>query len=310
MKSRPASQQFGVEFYNVDLTRATDQELQTIVQAQNEHGVIFFRDQKLTPAQHLAFSKRCGNVVLNHFFETVDGHGEIAMVRKEPKHATVVGGAWHTDHSYEPEPAKGSILLGRQVPSSGGDTMFANMYAAYEALPNELKPILEEMRAIHSIAHKYEAAVVQNKDDRFPNGSARDVSTAVHPVVIVHPDSGKKALFVNPDLTTHFEGWTKEQSAPLLKYLFEHSTRDEFVMRFQWKVGSIAFWDNRATMHCACNDYPTETRIMHRVTLQGCPLFGAKNNDIRRSQGSDFGTERVAKKIQEITSAEPHRIAA
>lgn len=284
MKSRPASPHFGLEFYNVDLSKVTNEELDIIREAQNEHGVVFFRDQHLTPSQHLHFSKRCGEIVVNKFFETLPGHDQIAMVRKEPKHATVVGGVWHTDHSYEAEPAKGSILFARQVPNTGGDTLFANMYAAYTALPDEMKVILEGLRAVHTVAHKYEAAVIQAKDDRFPNGTPLDVSTSVHPVVIAHPDSGKKALYINPDMITHFEGWTKEQSSPLLNYLFAHCTRDEFVMRFQWKVGSIAFWDNRATLHCACNDYPTEVRIMHRVTLRGCPLKAPKEDDTVRSK--------------------------
>lgn len=274
MKCRPASSNFGVEFFDFDLANIDDQQLRKIVDAQNEHGVVFFRDQNLTPSQHLQFSKRCGTVVRNRFFETVEGQDEIAIVRKEPRHRTVVGGAWHTDHSYEREPAKGSILMARTLPQSGGDTLFSNMYAAYEALPTNLKRTLEGMRAVHSIAHKYDDAVVKAKDDRFPHGTLHDVSTSTHPVVIVHPDSGKKALFVNPDLTLRFEGLTKEQSRPLLEFLFRHSTQDCFTMRFKWSAGSIAFWDNRATMHCACNDYPNETRIMHRVTLLGCPLSG------------------------------------
>lgn len=295
MKSRPASANFGVEFYDVDLATIDDDQLETIREAQNEHGVVFFRDQNLTPLQHLEFSQRCGNVVRNRFFETVDGYDEIAMVRKQPKHTTVVGGAWHTDHSYEREPAKGSLLMARALPKKGGDTLFANMYAAYEALPMDVKRSLEGMRAVHSIAHKYDAAVVQEKDDRFPNGTILDVSTTTHPVVVVHPDSGKKALYVNPDLTIRFEGWTKEQSAPLLNFLCTHSLRDCFTMRFQWSLGSIAFWDNRATMHCACNDYPNETRIMHRVTLMGCPLAGPELKPVTDKQDAASKCQHLTK---------------
>eukprot|EP00934_Nitzschia_sp_Nitz4_P000633 Nitzschia sp. Nitz4//scaffold45_size130396//35084//36094//NITZ4_003440-RA/size130396-processed-gene-0.213-mRNA-1//-1//CDS//3329552371//633//frame0 len=274
MKSHPAASNFGIEFDDIDLAQVSQEQLSLIQQALNEHGVVFFRHQTLTPCQHVALAQQLGDICTNKFFERLPDNEFVAIVRKEPKHTSAIGETWHSDHSYEPEPAKGSILLARQVPETGGDTLFANMHMAWEALSLPLQQFLEGLRAVHSIAHKYEDAVVQQHDDRFPHGTPRDVSTSVHPVVLVHPVTQRRALFVNPTLTTHFEGWTPEESAPLLQYLFQHSTKPEFVMRFRWQVGSVAYWDNRATMHCACNDYPHQTRIMHRITLKGCPLQG------------------------------------
>ena len=201
------------------------------------------------------------------------------MVRKEPKHKTVVGETWHTDHSYDLMPARGSILYGREIPSAGGDTLFANMYMAYEALSPGLKETLEGLRAVHSSVHTFSNTAVRVADpeeDRFMNGD-QAVQTHVHPAVLVHPESGRKALYVNSNFTVKFEGWTEEESAPLLEFLYAHATQDAFTMRFNWQKDSIAFWDNRAVMHCAANDYPSERRLMHRITLKGCALTGARS---------------------------------
>ena len=276
MKSQPIAGNFGVEFFDVDVAAITEEELNRVRQAQNEHGVVFFRDQDLDCEGHIAFARRLDEIVVNRFFERVDGFEEIAMVRKEPQHKTVVGECWHTDHSYDLEPARGSILYAREVPSSGGGTFFANMYMVYEALSDGLKQTLEGLRAVHSSAHVFSDDAVQafeTGEDRFHSGELA-VQTNVHPVVLIHPQSGRRALYVNPDFTVRFEGWTEEESAPLLNYLYEYSTRDEFVTRFDWRKDSIAFWDNRAVMHRAANDYPRERRLMHRITLKGGPLRG------------------------------------
>ena len=276
MKSQPIAGNFGVEFFDVDVAAITDEELDQVKQAQNEHGVIFFRDQDLDCDGHIEFARRLDEIGVNRFFERVDGYEQIAMVRKEPKHQRVVGECWHTDHSYDLEPARGSILYAREVPSSGGDTFFANMYLAYESLSDGLKQTLESLCAVHSSAHVFSDEAVRSfetGEDRFHSGE-QAVQTSVHPVVLVHPLSGRRALYVNPDFTVRFDGWTEEESAPLLNYLYEYSTRDEFVTRFDWREDSIAFWDNRAVMHRAANDYPRERRLMHRITLKGGPLRG------------------------------------
>ncbi len=277
MKSIPSPGPFGVEFFDVDVNRMSDVELDGVATAQNSNGVVFIRDQNLDCEQHIAFARRWGKIVANRFFERVEGYPQIAMVRKEPKHETVVGETWHTDHSYDAEPARGSILYAREVPSTGGDTHFANMYMAYDALSEGLKHALDHLSAVHSSAHVFSTEAVQAKehdDDRF-HGGEKAIQRSIHPVVIKHPISGRKALYVNPDFTTHFEDWTEPESRPLLEYLYRHSTQDQFVMRFSWSPGTIAFWDNRAVMHKAVNDYPGERRLMHRITLAGCALQGA-----------------------------------
>ena len=278
MRSRNVEGNFGVEFYDVDINKITDAEFEQVKQAQNTHGVIFFRDQNLSCEQHIAFAQRWGNIEINRFFETVDGFEEIAMVRKEPQHKTVVGESWHTDHSYDRDPARGSILYAREVPSSGGDTLFVNTYLSYEALSEGLKTTLEGLSAIHASEHVFSKKAVESfepGEDRF-NNFEEATQESIHPVVITHPESGKKSLYVNPLFTLRFNNWTLEESAPLLDYLCQHSLRPEFQIRFKWQKDSIAFWDNRATWHQAVNDYPTERRIMHRITLQGCPIEAAR----------------------------------
>ncbi|MEM7252823.1 MAG: TauD/TfdA family dioxygenase [Pseudomonadota bacterium] len=241
-----------------------------------EYGVLFFRDQDISPAQHLAAAEQFGEINVNRFFKAVDGQPRIAQVLKEPAQATNIGGSWHTDHSYDQAPAMGSMLLAREVPASGGDTMFANMFSAYEALSEGMKESLEGLRAVHSSRHVFgpNARYLKERTDlkgRFENADSA-TQDAVHPVVIRHPISGRKALYVNAGFTLRFDGWTAEESAPLLQFLYRHAARLEFTYRFQWEAGSIAFWDNRATWHYALNDYPGERRLMHRITIEGVAL--------------------------------------
>jgi taurine dioxygenase len=271
---RPTSGALGAEILDIDLSGPLDKaDIAAMRGALDEHGVIFFRDQKLTPAQHIAFAERFGKIDINRFFKAAPGHPEIAEVRKEPDQKTNIGGGWHTDHSYDQIPALGSILLAREVPPRGGDTLFACMNLAYEALSDGLKQTLQGLRAVHSSRHVFGAksAYVMATGDRLGNADAA-TQDAVHPVVVRHPTSGKRILYVNSGFTTHFAGWTQQESAPLLKYLYEHAARPEFQTRFQWRDGSIAFWDNRSTWHYAANDYHGDRRLMHRITVRGEPL--------------------------------------
>jgi taurine dioxygenase len=264
----------GAEVLGVDLSRPLSaEETSEIREALNEYGVIFFRDQELTPEQHIAFAERFGPINVNRFFQSVPGHPQIAEVRKEPDQTTNIGGGWHTDHSYDEAPALGSILLARDVPEHGGDTMFASMHRAYEALSDGLKRTLENLRAVHSSRHVFGAAARYAKDTAGRIGNAElATQDAVHPVVIRHPETGRKTLYVNAAFTIRFEGWTEKESKPLLDHLYAHAAQPQFHMRFQWRKGSIAFWDNRATWHFAVNDYHGERRLMHRITLEGVPL--------------------------------------
>ncbi len=265
----------GAEISGVDLARLSNRQWDEVRRAFVDHGVIFFRDQDLSPEQHIQFARRWGPIDINRFFTPVEGYPEIAEVRKEKAQKTNIGGGWHTDHSYDPAPAMGSILLAREVPDEGGDTLFASMYAAYEALSDGLRQTLEGLRAIHSDEHVFGAKGYhkQTADTVGRIGNAHAVRGDVtHPVVITHPESGRKALYVNPGFTVRFDGWSEADSKPLLEHLYRHATRPEFTCRFRWTPGALAFWDNRATWHYAANDYHGERRLMHRITVAGCTL--------------------------------------
>ena len=272
---KPLSKVVGAEIFGVDLaTDIGDEQFCEIRTAFRAYGVIFFRDQELTPEQHIGFARRWGEINVNRFFRPVDGYPLIAEVLKEPHQQENIGGGWHTDHSYDLEPALGSVLYAREVPEIGGDTLFASMSAAFDALSDGLKDLLRGLNAEHSSRRVF--------------GPQRDVGTgefrerlgnpdkatqdAVHPVVIRHPETQRESLYVNADFTVRFEGWTDAESRPLLQYLYQHGARAEFTCRFRWRRGSLAFWDNRATWHHALNDYPGERRYMHRITIEGTPL--------------------------------------
>jgi taurine dioxygenase len=271
---RPVSGSLGAEIHGVDLTQPLEERCyRDVRQALNEYGVVFFRDQDLTPEQHIAFAERFGPININRFFKPVADYPQIAEVRKEPDQTVNIGGGWHTDHSYDQIPALGSVLLAREVPPRGGDTLFADMRAAYEALSDGLKRTLETLRAVHSSRHVFGAAAAYRPglEGRIGNAEAA-TQDAVHPVVIHHPENGQKILYVNPGFTIRFEGWTAAESEPLLRFLYQHAARPEFTCRFHWHEGSIAFWDNRSTWHYALNDYHQHRRLMHRITVEGVAL--------------------------------------
>jgi len=279
VRVKPFSTALGAEIEGVDLSRPlADDDFARIRQAFLDHGVIFFHDQHLSPEQHIAFAQRWAPIDINRFFKAVPGHPEIAEVRKEPEQTSNIGGGWHTDHSYDEAPAMGSILLAREVPPSGGDTLFASMSRALEALSPGLQRMLEGLRAVHSSRHvfgeKSGYAAVGDTGDRIGNRAAA-TQDVVHPVVIRHPDTGRRTLYVNPAFTLRFEGWTAAESEPLLRMLYQHAARPEFSCRFTWRDGSMAFWDNRATWHYALNDYHGHRRVMHRITVQGSPIPAA-----------------------------------
>ena len=270
----PVSGGVGVEVHNVDIKSGIDAgTFDELRAAFVEHGLIFLRDQDITPDEHIAFAERWGEININRFFPRLDGYDQIATVTKEPDQTTNIGGGWHTDHSYDHVPAMGSILIARETPPVGGDTLFACMYTAYDTLSDGLKQTLGDMKAVHSSRHIFgeQSSYRDTMKDRFsnPEDATQD---AVHPVVITHPESGRKALYVNPGFTLHFDGWTAAESKPLLDYLYAHAVQLEHTTRFQWAPGSIAFWDNRCTWHYALNDYHGTRREMHRITIEGSPI--------------------------------------
>ena len=269
----------GAEITGIDLKNLTDAEFDAIRQAYAVHGVIFFRDQDLTEDDHIAFAERWAPINVNRFFAAHPDYPQIAMVAKEKEQKDNIGGGWHTDHSYDQEPAMGSILVARELPERGGDTMFASMYRAYETLDDATKQEIDGLQAVHSAKHIFGSSgeTYYNTTDaggnRIGNAAAADVLADVtHPVVITHPLSGKKALYVNPAFTVKIVGKTDEQSQVLLSRLYAHAMDKAHAYRFQWQPGSIAFWDNRSTWHWALDDYHGHRRIMHRITLDGCAL--------------------------------------
>lgn len=270
----------GAEITGIDLRVLTGAEFGQIEAAFAEHGVIFFRDQTLSEDDHIAFAERWGEININRFFAAHPHHPEIALVAKEPDQKDNIGGGWHTDHSYDLEPALGSILVARQLPKTGGDTLFASMYRAYETLSGDMQTRLEGLRAVHSGKHIFGEGpqTYYKKTDagggRIGNaGAAAGLADPEHPVVITHPLSGRKALYVNPAFTRSIVGLGQDESDALLAELFAHVFKGAaFHHRFVWQPGSIAMWDNRASWHWALNNYQGQRRVMHRITIEGCAL--------------------------------------
>ena len=272
METRPITPTLGAEIFGADLTN--DDHIAKIKQAFADHSVLAIRDLELSPDDHIAFARKWGEININRFFKPVDGYPQIATVLKEADQTAAIGESWHTDHSYDQVPAMGSMLYARETPSVGGDTAFASQAAAYAALSDGMKSMLRGLSAWHSSRHAFgysQADGEAHKDGRLGNEAAA-TQDALHPVVIVHPLSGKSCLYVNADFTTHFDGWTREESQPLLNQLYAHCSRADFTCRIRWRPGTLGIWDNRATQHMAINDYTGERRLMHRITIEGVPL--------------------------------------
>ena len=274
----PLSTHVGAEIRGVDLgADLSERTVAEIKHAFHESGMVVFHDQNITPEQHIAFARHIGDINVNRFFASLEGYPEIAEVLKEPHHEKNIGGGWHTDHTYDQAPALGSALLAREVPSTGGDTLFTHMAAVFDSLSEGLKDMLRTMKARHSSRHVFGASRYATEEQqkewegRMKNADAA-LQDAVHPVVITHPESGREVLYVNGGFTLGFEGWTDEESKPLLDYLYSVAVRPEFTCRLAWRKGSLALWDNRSTWHYALNDYPGERRYMHRITIEGSEL--------------------------------------
>jgi taurine dioxygenase len=267
---RPLSGSIGAEILGVDLAAEPGHNvIADIRQTWLEHGVIFFRDQELPPAKFLSFAKQFGDVVEYPFIKGIEGFPEIIPVVKLEHETKNFGGIWHTDTAYLDEPPMATMLIAREVPPYGGDTLFANAYLAYEKLSDGMKRMLDGLIAVN---HSAKADVTRTREDRIRDGAkpeAKKEFISEHPVVRTHPETGRKALYVNVGHTIRFKDMTEDESAPLLNFLFQHQTRPEFTCRFNWRVGSMAFWDNRCVLHNPVNDYHGHRRVMHRVTLAG-----------------------------------------
>lgn len=268
----PVAGALGAEISGVDLNDLDDVAVGEIRRALLENCVVFFRGQDFTPATQLAFGQKFGPLNRHSYVKGLPDYPEVFRIVKEPEDAHHFGNAWHTDLAYEETPAMATILYGMEVPVAGGDTMFAGLTAAYEALSEGMKRMIGSLRVVFTNANTY------GKDaSRFKVGVARAMSVeqapaekeVVHPLVRTHPETGRKALYISPTHFKRLDGMTPEESKPLLDFLVAHATRPEFTCRFHWRKGSVAMWDNRCTMHYAVNDFPNARRIMQRVTLQG-----------------------------------------
>ena len=260
----------GAEVTGVDLLEpVSDETIADIRKIWLEHGVIFFRNQPLTADAFQAFAQRFGDIVEYPFVKGLPDHPLIVPVLKMPHERHNFGGVWHTDTTYLEVPPAATMLIARELPPVGGDTMFASGYAAYEALSDGLKKTLSQLIAVNSSA---KAAVTHSREDRMANdpaAMAKKELNSEHPVLRTHPETGRLSLYVNPGHTLKFAGWSEEESRGLLDYLFEHQVRPEFTCRFVWQTDSIALWDNRCVLHNPINDYHGHKRLLHRITLAG-----------------------------------------
>jgi len=266
----PVTPAIGATVRGVDIASPLSEDvLEEIRHAYHERLVLFFRDQKLTPERLVAFARCFGEIGYYPFVEGMAGHPEVVEVVKKEDETINFGGLWHTDTSYLERPPLGSVLHALEVPRVGGDTLFANMYLAYESLTPGFRQLLEGLRGVNS-AEKQDAAVTRTHRMADKPRDAQDiVTTAAHPIVRTHPVTGRKALYCSNAHTTHIEGMSAAESAPILQYLYRVQQREEFGCRFHWEPGSVAFWDNRCAQHNALNDYHGHRRVMHRVTLEG-----------------------------------------
>jgi len=265
---RPLGPALGAEIGGVDLSEELpDAVIGEIRQALLEHLVVFFRNQDITPEQHLAFARRFGDLVAYPMVKGLDDYPEIVPVLKLEHETVNFGGIWHSDTTYLAAPPLGAILVARELPPAGGDTLFANMYMAYETLPRAMKEKLSGLTAINTSA---KAHVAKSREGRQQDmGDVPEPLVAEHPAIRTHPETGKKLLYVNLGHTVGFKGMDEAESGPLLEYLFAHQQQEQFTCRFRWAPGSIAFWDNRCTQHFPVNDYDGHRRELHRVTLAG-----------------------------------------
>ncbi|HVU71810.1 MAG TPA: TauD/TfdA family dioxygenase [Mycobacteriales bacterium] len=263
----PIAGALGAEISGVDLdTELDDDTIAAIRAAWLEHLVVFFRDQPIDNDRFVAFAKRLGPIGAYPFVPGIEGHPEVIAVLKEPHETVNFGGIWHSDTTYLERPPMATLLLAREIPPHGGDTMFANQYAAFAGLSPAMQRLLEPLKAVSSSAL---ADVSKTREDRVRGQEPTQDYEAVHPVVRTHPETGRKALFVNIAHTARFDGMTEEESRPLLQFLFAHQVKPEYTCRFRWEPGSLAIWDNRCCQHNPINDYHGHRRLLHRITLEG-----------------------------------------
>ncbi len=271
----PSSGALGAEISGVDLRTIDDETFEELHAAWLDHLVVFLRDQDITPEQQSNFASRFGDFHYHPYMQGMDEHPEILEIVKEPGDSYTFGASWHSDQMFNPEPAKATFLYAKEAPDAGGDTMFANMYAAYDALSDGMRGMLAEVRTFN-VGDRRRLNGGTSRKERYGGNAAMSAKVrdpgnvpteAAHPLFRTHPETGKKALYIGGHTQT-FEGFTEKEVDPLVTFLRGHSTRPEFTCRFRWEPGSMAIWDNRCTQHYAVPDY-NQRRWMHRITIAG-----------------------------------------
>ena len=272
---RPLTPALGAEVFGIDLSASLSAaQLEAIRRALIAHQVIFFRDQHMSFEQHIELGKRFGSLHVHPLAPANHpDHPELLRIHADENSERVAGESWHTDVSCEEEPPIGSMLYLTEVPPAGGDTMFASMYAAYDALSRPMQQFLEGLTAVH------DGAKVWSKYGMTPS---RPFARSEHPMVTVHPETGRKLLFVNKVFTTHVPGLSARESDALLEMLYRHIENPRFMCRFRWQPHSVAFWDNRCTQHQAIFDYFPQRRSGYRVTINGTRPLAAVRSDVSR----------------------------
>ncbi|HZT49838.1 MAG TPA: TauD/TfdA family dioxygenase [Hyphomicrobiaceae bacterium] len=276
---RPVAGALGAEIGGADLSRLDDDTFAEIKAAWLEHLVIFFRNQRITPEQQIAFARRFGDIHHHPFMKGMDEYPDILEIIKEEGDTKAFGEVWHTDQMFNPRPAKATILYAKETPDAGGDTLFANMYLAYEALSEPMKAMLNGVRTFNvgdrrRLGRTGETAAREGRYAGNPKMAAKvrdpgdTVTEAIHPLVRTHPETGRKALYISNHTQT-LAGFKDAEARPIIEFLRAHAVEPEFTCRFRWQVGSLAIWDNRCTQHRALNDYPGKRRRMHRITIAG-----------------------------------------
>ena len=277
IETRKLAGALGAEIAGVDLAQPLSETAAGAIRAAfREHLVLQFHGQRLCPEQQMAFTRQFGSLMVTPFVKAMEGYPYVVAVLKEAdeRGISTFGNAWHADFTSLPAPPLGSVLYALETPSYGGDTLFANMYAAYDALSPGMQRMLEGMRAIH-VGKPYGTKYGPPADMRVSRSIAiernrpeADAEIA-HPVVRMHPETGRKSLFVNPIYTLRFADMTEAESRPILEQLYAHAVRPEFTCRLHWREGDLAIWDNRCTLHYAVNDYDGQRRLMHRTMVEG-----------------------------------------
>ena len=277
----PLTPAIGAEIAGIDLRDVDVETADWILEKLIAHKVVFFRDQELDTGEHVAFARRFGELE-THPVKPKEGFPEVMVLHADGDHPPAGTAYWHSDVTWRPEPSLGSILYAREVPPVGGDTLFANMEAAYEGLDDETKALIDGRFAIHEFEPLRRTLISSGADEERIARYEEKYPCVRHPIVRAHPATGRPSLYVNCLFTMGIEGMPIEEAKPLLERLYAQATKPEYQCRFRWRRNSVAFWDNRATQHYAAADYFPAVRTMERVTIEGekpLPYCGAENGN-------------------------------